>query len=101
MGMPRRRPTAIHNTSSSIRNPTEDSGSAFNHAPVSLAETAKGCAQHLVSNAFSRRYDHVIMWLEPAVYPVLSVLCLMVEQEKLSLGFHPMLTWLPQLQDKE
>ena len=41
------------------------------------------------------------MWIVPAVYPMLSALCLMVEQEKLSLGFHSMLTRRPQLQDKE
>ena len=32
------------------------------------------------------------MWLVPAAYPMLSVLCLMVELENLSLGFHSMLT---------
>ena len=52
MGIPRQRPTAIRITSSSIRNPREDIGSAFNHAPVSLAETAKSRARHLVSSAF-------------------------------------------------
>ena len=48
MGIPRRRPTAIRMTSSSIHNPTEDIGGALNHAPVSLAETAKSIARHLL-----------------------------------------------------
>ena len=98
MGRPRQRRTAIHITSSSVCNPREDSGSAFNHAPVSWQKRPKvvrdiWCQMHFQGD------DH--MWLVPVVCLILSDLCLMVEQEKLSLGFHFMPTSLPQLQDKE
>ena len=79
MGMPRWRPTAIRIISSSICNPRKDIGSAFNHAPVSLAETAKSLVRQLLFQE-----DDYIMWLVPEVCPMLSTLCLMVEQEKLS-----------------
>lgn len=46
-GIPRRRPIAISMTSSSIHSPRGDIGSAYIHAPDSLAETTRRRAPHL------------------------------------------------------